>query len=121
MDESWVMVNKAKAKVIAKSDWTQAPAFEEDAISMHITTIMCICADGSTLPTTAILPLVHFPDDLQQYHKFLCWSGSKKGWITTEIYTKWIEDVFIPQANPCPLSGQFARSLVARWSLYKMQ
>jgi hypothetical protein len=96
MDETWVYVDRRKMRVIVPHDWPEAPSIDFPCISYHITLVMCICADSTYLPTTAILPLQYFPADLSPFSQLLCWSGSITGWINSDIYEQWVEQVLIP-------------------------
>ena len=99
MDETWITVDERKTKVIVPREYKEASTIANNEKVMHITLVMCLCADGFPIPTTAILPLKHFPKDLQHQHDLFCWSGSESGWINEEIFEKWVEQVFVPVLN----------------------
>ena len=96
MDETWVSLNEKRVRIIVPKDWRQAPVAHDAEFQMHITLIACIAADGNAAKSTVILPLKMFPSDLEGPKNAFYWSGSKKGWITTDIYEQWIREVFIP-------------------------
>jgi hypothetical protein len=61
MDETMVATTlKNKAKAIVPREWTAAPALTPDSKGKHVTFIFCVSADGSHLPTCAVLPELKF-------------------------------------------------------------
>ncbi len=94
------LLNSTKAKAVVPRDWGSAPTTVPDSRIKHVTMIFCICADGSHLPSCAILPdLKYLPPELDAVIDSLAWSSSDSGWITDEIYEQWVENVFIPFVN----------------------
>ena len=67
----------------------------------HTTVLAAACADGTT-----ISPLTIFqgscPQEISGIPRDWGFTASKSGWITTEIFTKWFKEVFIPETNRKP-------------------
>jgi hypothetical protein len=96
MDETMLAVKSRRVKVLVPSDLKCAVVPARVRETKHITLVMCISADGLVLKPTAILPLKHFPMELEPIGDVFCWSGSSTGWINDDIYLSWIQDVFPP-------------------------
>ena len=97
MDETWITSEERSLRVIVPREWSTAPKITETDKTIHYTLIFCISADGQFIPATVILPkLQFFPGDINDLHEFLCWSASSSGWIDSEIYEKWVKQVFVP-------------------------
>ena len=89
--------NNNRAKAVVQREWTEAPFLVPENKNKHITFIFCVCADGSHLPTCAVLPQLKFlPPDLDPVIDNLAWSAPSSGWITDAIYDDWIRSVFLP-------------------------
>ena len=86
MDETMLAVNAKKVKVYVPRSVKSAKRLDKVKLSMHITLICWIAADGTALKQTAILPLKHFPADLEPLQDN--WSGSSTGWIDEAIYSR---------------------------------
>ncbi len=99
MDETWISRDEKRTRVIVPREWREAPTLAYAEKVMHITMVMCVSADGSSLPTTAILPIKNFPADLEEQEDLFCWSGTDSGWITNPVYERWVQNVFIPYLN----------------------
>jgi len=101
MDEimaAWGMCGKGKGfrmTVFGPKD-KRAYRIVMNGDSMHVTVIICTCADGSIVTHTLILPRKFFPEDMVSQAKNYHWAGSESWWITTVLFTQWVISVFIP-------------------------
>lgn len=71
--------------------------FTIEHVGLHITLGACVFADGDSLQPLLVLPQKEFPvgpNDalIDEFH----WNGQEAGWMSTDIFEKWIEKVFIP-------------------------
>ena len=100
MDEVMIEATEAnKARVFVPRDWKKAIRRGRPALGMHITLILGVCADGTHVKPTAILPLKTFPKDCWSVVDAFNWAGQSEGWIDRQIFEDWIELVFIPHVN----------------------
>ena len=66
-----------------------------------ITTLQCICANGSVLPPTVIFPGKNFnPEYAYQLPRDGFVGFSPSGWINTEQFYGWVANHFIPNIPP---------------------
>jgi len=49
------------------------------------------------MKTGAILPLQNLPHSLESMANDFHWAGTSSGWITGEIFDKWVNNSFIPE------------------------
>jgi hypothetical protein len=67
----------------------------------HTTVLSTTCADG-----TSISPLTIFqgscPQEVQGVPNNWGFTASKSGWITSDIFTKWFREVFVPETTRKP-------------------
>ena len=101
MDECMVEAGEGRnsAQVFVPRDWSAAIRRSPPDLGMHITLIMAICADGTSVKTTAILPLKTFPMDCWSVLDAFNWTGQKSDWINRKILEDWVELVFLPHVN----------------------
>ena len=99
MDETMLAVLSKKVKVYFPRDLKYPKVLDRVKSSMHITLLSCIGADGTSLPVTAILPLKHFPRDLEPIADSYAWAGQASGWIDEAIWRDWVLQIFIPHVN----------------------
>ena len=97
MDETMLARKNKNVKVYAPRDLKNPKRIEQVTRSMHITLVCAVAADGSTLKTTVILPLKHFPRELQDMSEEFHWAGQQAGWIDSSIYRDWVVRVFVPE------------------------
>ena len=97
MDETAIAAENSKLSVVVPIDANRVPKRTQGTFSHHMTLIMCSSADGDTPPRpSVILPLQTLPELPESVIKHFNWAGSETGWFTCEIWTQWIELVFIP-------------------------
>ncbi|RYP29618.1 hypothetical protein DL768_011211 [Monosporascus sp. mg162] len=70
-----------------------------------ITIIVCVSADGRSLPPLVIFSGVDvqqqwFPDSDDEAYENWYFTTSENGWTNTEIGLKWLREVFIPNTKP---------------------
>jgi len=84
-----------KVKVFAPRD-IRVFRIVDNSDSMHVTIMICTCADGTNLTHTLILPRKDFPADFEAFLNDFNWAGSEAGWITLEIFDSWVTKIFVP-------------------------
>jgi hypothetical protein len=94
-DETMLHPGKNNLKVLVRSTG-QRPTSKMITKEEHITFGVCVSAVGGKLPPLLILPLKTLPDLPPSLLNYYTITGQSNGWITTEIYSKWIIQVFIP-------------------------
>ena len=72
---------------------------ESGKMPFHLTMLACIAADKTSLNPHIILDLQTVPPSLLHYMDSISISGSKKGWINTEIWRDWVKTIFIPEVK----------------------
>jgi hypothetical protein len=98
MDETMLVVKDKKVKSYVPKDMKTAKRKPPAKPPCHITIILCIAADGTSLKPTAILPVVHMPGELDDtVLAMFNWGGSSSGWITELLFLGWVTKVFIPE------------------------
>jgi len=96
MDETMLSCKDQRVKVIIPSE-RRSGIRRFDKESEHVTLIVTSFADGTMLKAGVILPLKNLPLSLESLAGSFHWAGTSSGWITTEIFEKWVDEIFIPE------------------------
>ena len=115
MDETMVETSAKAVKVIVPNDFKYPAKKIPKERGMHITVVLCVCADGTHVTPTFILPLNHFPQDCSSICHRFHWAGQPEGWMTEEIYREWVIKVFIPHVNMRRQVTNFPEHPVLLW------
>ena len=116
MDETFVSAENHKFTVVVPKSARKAVCGEKGHFNHHMTLVMCVSADGFALPVpTIVLPLTTLPALSHVVYKAFNFAGSETGWITSEIWGKWIVEVFIPSVNEKRMERLFAKSVLSIW------
>lgn len=100
MDETMLQVSaNSRTKVVVPREMSNPRAKSDSGVAWHITMILCVCADGSAVKPTIILPLKHFPQELDEMADSYHWAGHDSGWITEELFSQWVEKILIPHVS----------------------
>jgi len=96
MDETMLSCKDRRIKVIIPVERkTGIHRLEKE--SEHITLIMTLFGDATMGKTGVILPLQHLPFPLEDLASSYAWGGTSSGWITRDIFSGWVQNVFIPE------------------------
>jgi len=95
MDETMVDASGGKLKIITRAK-SPRPFTETEGKLDHITYALCISAAGAYLKPLCILPLKTLPHLEEEVLQFFSITGQENGFISNELWHKWIEEVFIP-------------------------
>jgi len=99
-DETAIVYGETDSKIRAVTGREHRKAFIKAGIKkFHLTCMVCVCADGTLLPTTIITPrktISQVAARRAKQYRF-SFSYNHKGWMTKRIFERWVEDEFIPQ------------------------
>lgn len=99
MDETMVNSSSERLKVVCPRDVVPVKAGPSDKADMHITVVLCIFATGAHTKPTLIFPLKEFPANCENDLNSFNFAGQESGWITSELFYKWVKDVYIPKVK----------------------
>lgn len=100
MDETSIEINDGKVTVIVPKDRKKAIQKCSQKFSHHMTLITCVAADASQPPKPAVIfPLENMPPLSDHVTDYFDISGSENGWITTQLWSKWVRETFIPHVE----------------------
>jgi len=103
MDETYIATSASKCKVVVytgdavrRHGVRHVPNYGE-----HVTLVTYIKADGGHLKPGLILPLKTLPPAAVDRLSFFDFAGSEKGWMNRKIFSLWVKNVAIPEAERC--------------------
>ena len=100
VDETMLEFSPSKnLRVITPKSIEKPALVVQNALTMHITMVMAICADGTHLQPLCILPLKIFPSELESVAGSFSWAGQSAGWITSKIFCDWVVKIFLPHVE----------------------
>ena len=113
MDETPLDFKNRKVKYVVPKDQEQV-FVPQDIHHQHVTLAPCVFADGESLKPLAIIQAKHVPSEVDMKTVVAFdWRFQSKGWMTTEIWSEWITDVFLPGIR----ARRKANDLENRWGL----
>ncbi len=97
MDETSISASDKRLSVVVPKGARRVIRRQESHFNHHMTLILCVAADGSHPERpTVILPLTSLPPLSKEVINSYNFTGSDNGWITINIWSEWIHDVFVP-------------------------
>ena len=113
VDETMLKTLRKWRKVVSRLE-DPDPFIAEDEKVTHITLLPTVFANGDSLQSLVILPLVHIPNDLEDdllgsFH----WIGQSSGWINRETFHRFMREVYFPAIE----ERRLRYNLKDRWSL----
>src|SRR5690349_13867301 len=93
-DETFLHPGKSQLKVLVRSKGNR-PTVKMLAKGEHITFGVCIAADGGRVAPVLVLPLKTLPELPTSLLHFFTITGQENGWITSDIWSKWIKEIFV--------------------------
>ncbi|KAK8815164.1 hypothetical protein WA158_003376 [Blastocystis sp. Blastoise] len=100
MDESWSTPSVKSFQVVAVPDGF-IPMTGQGTSHGHLTLIVCISADGSHVESSYVCEQQTYdPKELDKHNIHgLKTFFAPSGWINSEIFIGWINDIFLPHVN----------------------
>ena len=93
---------KKKQVVVPKSDPREKMDYPVERNTKSSTLVACIAADGTGIPPLLVVKHRTFREIIEE----MCWTEEKvtfahsdSGFITREIFMRWLREVFIPNVN----------------------
>ena len=99
LDETFFEVKADKSKVLVPSRLKQAFTIDEQAL-FHLTIVVTIFADGTTMDPSLIFPLKQFPAELETEPTLIdsfSYAGQSSGWIDKPIFADIVKKTLIPE------------------------
>lgn len=97
MDETWVATLRCQEKVIidrsAMRENLQVNV--KNDINEHFTLVLCQSASGRIIRPLLIVPRKKVPKELVPFSDTIHFAANPTGWMTSEIFEKWVSDVFL--------------------------
>lgn len=96
MDETMIQTTTNHSKVYHRRDDSAVVIESNPEKSLHITLVVCVSAAGRYLDPMAIMNIQSLPASYNDILHLFHWSYQHSGWMTKDIFEKWIRLVFVP-------------------------